>query len=610
MAVIVDISTTMTTLWNGDSATSPAWSTAPSLMTGFQREGSGCLGLNVSNTTTHTWTTVTSFDFNNNRIYIWILPRGEMDTLLNGGVRIVVGDGTNRMAYYVAGSDYTTPFTINGWFCYVLDRNNLPAGKFTIAGSEASMNWSAITQVGVGFKTLAKALGGSENCFWDIGRQGTGLIIRGGTSIDSGKWVEVATDDASTASGKAYGIVMEFQPGVYGVQGQITIGDSIGTTSTYFKDAGATVVFMDTGVGSGFYKLDVVGNTTGTNSFIDGIIVGSGDTARGRNGSTIISAGPQLTISFSNANVNTVSLYGTRFVSASQGIVFGSNINHEILGCAFAASGQINTGGVIVRNCTFSETTSAAGSLLWSSSINIKNSIFVANTTGAGIQHTTAIGSPFAYDNLTFSGNTYDVNNTSGSAIEVNKNNGSNPSTYTGSLVTFLGASVTTQITVKDLTTGGNIENARVLVWPTDGTNFPYEASINITGSGTTATVTHTSHGLATGDYVIIRGANEDQYNGVYQITVTGANTYTYTTSETITASPATGAITATFAFISGLTNINGVISDTRQVGTDQPIAGRVRKSSVSSYYQQGLITGTISSVAGYSTIIQLVRDE
>jgi hypothetical protein len=114
---------------------------------------------------------------------------------------------------------------------------------------------------------------------------------------------------------------------------------------------------------------------------------------------------------------------------------------------------------------------------------------------------------------------------------------------------------------------------------------------------------------MATNDYVIIRGANEDAYNGVYQITVTGVDSYTYTMNESAD-SPATGTITATFAVISGLTNSSGIISDTRSWSSSQAIAGRVRKSSSAPYYQQGLITGTINNVSGLSITIQLIRDE
>jgi hypothetical protein len=44
-----------------------------------------------------------------------------------------------------------------------------------------------------------------------------------------------------------------------------------------------------------------------------------------------------------------------------------------------------------------------------------------------------------------------------------------------------------------------------------------------------TATATLTAHGYATDDYVNIRGADQSQYNGNFTITVTGANTFTYT---------------------------------------------------------------------------------
>lgn len=170
-------------------------------------------------------------------------------------------------------------------------------------------------------------------------------------------------------------------------------------------------------------------------------------------------------------------------------------------------------------------------------------------------------------------------------------------------------ATVSTIITVKDLSTGSVIEGANVLVWATNNDNYFYQASVSITGSGTTATVTHTGHGMITGDYVIIEGVtNDDDYNGVYQITFSDANTYTYTTTETLDASPATGTITATFALISGTTT-SGIISDTRSLTVDQPISGWVRKSSADPYYQQGTISGTVDKDTGFSATIQLARD-
>jgi len=55
-------------------------------------------------------------------------------------------------------------------------------------------------------------------------------------------------------------------------------------------------------------------------------------------------------------------------------------------------------------------------------------------------------------------------------------------------------------------------------------------SSIARGGTGNlTATTTLTAHGYATGDYVNIRGAAQSQYNGNFYITVSGANTFTYT---------------------------------------------------------------------------------
>lgn len=69
--------------------------------------------------------------------------------------------------------------------------------------------------------------------------------------------------------------------------------------------------------------------------------------------------------------------------------------------------------------------------------------------------------------------------------------------------------------------------------------------TVTITRSGGTASVSHTAHGFATGQRVLIAGAQQGPYNGIHQITVTGLNDYTYSVTGT-PATPATGTITAT----------------------------------------------------------------
>jgi hypothetical protein len=65
-----------------------------------------------------------------------------------------------------------------------------------------------------------------------------------------------------------------------------------------------------------------------------------------------------------------------------------------------------------------------------------------------------------------------------------------------------------------------------------------------ITRSSTTATATATAHGFTTGDQVNIRGADQDDYNGDFLITVVDPDTFTYTVSGS-PATPATGTIVA-----------------------------------------------------------------
>jgi hypothetical protein len=142
-----------------------------------------------------------------------------------------------------------------------------------------------------------------------------------------------------------------------------------------------------------------------------------------------------------------------------------------------------------------------------------------------------------------------------------------------------------------------------------DGSNFPYLSSVTITSSGTLATVTHTSHGLSTNDFITIKGANETEYLGCYPITVTGVNTYTYTMTETST-SPATGTITATFAYFNTLTDVNGQVTDTRSIGVNQPVTGKVRKSTSSPLYRSQPISETVTSVNGLSLNVLMISDE
>jgi hypothetical protein len=77
--------------------------------------------------------------------------------------------------------------------------------------------------------------------------------------------------------------------------------------------------------------------------------------------------------------------------------------------------------------------------------------------------------------------------------------------------------------------------------------NFTLGTDKEITGitrTSTTAFVTATAHGYATDDQVNIRGADQSNYNGDFLVTVTGADTFTYTVGGS-PVTPATGTMIA-----------------------------------------------------------------
>lgn len=140
---------------------------------------------------------------------------------------------------------------------------------------------------------------------------------------------------------------------------------------------------------------------------------------------------------------------------------------------------------------------------------------------------------------------------------------------------------------------------------------FPVEEVVTITRSATTATVSHTAHGMATNDKVLIEGiTDKEQDNAVHQITVSDANTYTYTTTDSGSTSY-TGTITSTFVLLEGLTDSGtGVLTVSRVYSSDQPFTGWTRKSTSAPYFRQADLNGIVSSSDGADITAVMVSDE
>jgi len=514
------------------------------------------------------------------RFWFYLEFIGNISTLANDGIQVEIVSGSGTALYTISGRD-----VYDGGFVQAV----IFTGDTPTTGSIPS---GTCTVVGLTVNTDTKPRNVPSNCYIDAMYFGDGYTVTGGTSGDEIDWSHIADLDLTNR----YGIVTDID-GVYFLAGDVAVGTAL---TTWFK-SGQKVQFRDSGGIASF------------NSTLFGVTFAGSGLRADIIGGTYGAAGTQdFFFDASDTNIVSFTLTGVQFNKANS-VLFATGAS--VTNSAFDDCGQVDPSTSTFANITFSNSTATDGALLFpSDDANISSLEFINCDNGVEYDSSSDSTSP-KFDDFTFDdvGGKYDVNNTSGAEVSISKNNGSNPNSYNpaGDIVNFLGSSATVTITVKDIETNAVVVGARVLVWVTDGTNFPYQVSVDIEGSGTTATVAHTDHGLATNDNVIIEGANEDVYNGAYQITVTGVSEYTYTTNETIGASPATGTIISTFVVINDDTDGSGQAIDSRLYpGGDQPVLGRVRRATTGILYKQGVINDIVDSSLGLSVNILLIPDE
>lgn len=80
--------------------------------------------------------------------------------------------------------------------------------------------------------------------------------------------------------------------------------------------------------------------------------------------------------------------------------------------------------------------------------------------------------------------------------------------------------------------------DATIVAKGTSNAAFTQLTGCSATRSGTTATLTKTSHGLSNGDKVLIQGFSLAEFNGVFTVANSAANTFDYTISADPGANP------------------------------------------------------------------------
>ena len=513
-----------------------------------------------------------------------------IDSWANGGMRIGVGSSAGNMKFFNAvGNDFGA-YPYGGWQNTAIDptltadaTDGSPTGAVRFFGSLPNM--------------LNKITKGSPHVC-DAVRYGRGQIKAIGTSATFTGLA--AANDASTAR---WGL-FQATGGGYLWKGLMSLGDA--SNSVTFSDSNKAIRLDDTPrVSSTFNKIEIdnaSSSVTWTGISISGVqtsITGSAPVSRG-----------DFEILNSGATFNSYSCTYTDLGT----FVLGANADTD--GSTFRRCGQITQNSATIQN-TLITNSYAAVAVLSDDVENITNTDFVSTGTGHAIQLTSAhAGGSFNLTNLTYTNygaadtSNAAIYNNSGGAVTLYVVGGDTPTIRngTGASTTVVAGSVTVTVTVIDAS-GSPISSANVFLAVASGATMPYNASVTISNSGTTATVTHTAHGLATNDKVLIRGASLPANNGVFSITKINDNSYSYTMASTPGSSP-TGTITATYVLIKGTTDGNGEISMGRVFAADQPVTGWARKSTSAPYYKTGQISGTVDSAIDTSFTALLILDQ
>jgi hypothetical protein len=534
---------------------------------------------------------------------------GVLNNYTNGGVRIVVGQTAGDWdAWKAAGVD-TTPYPYGGWYNFAIN----PTAR-TYDYQYGSGMGTTYRFVGMAISLAAVGPTKGQPYKVDAMRYGRGsIIIEYGSSGDGyANFDDAATvnDDNSGTYGYNKWGLFQASAGGYLWKGRMQLGTS--SNAVEFVDSNVFILIDDVVNCTANFNTIEINHASSIINWTNIVFKALGTTSPGR------------LVMNHNADVN-----GDGCQFFDMGAFSFGGTGTELLNSIWNGCGQITVNGGKINGSKISDanidgSTSDLGAVDWDLATDpdgyLDNlEITKGSNTYHAINFGSSIPSTMTIRGLVASGfnaanNNYDstfyFEDTSGT-FTLNCVGCSGNMTYksAGCTVNIVSDPVTVKVTVK--TAGGTvIENARVLVKASDGAGpFPFEESVTIANSGTTATVSHTGHGMATNDYVVIEGASLQANNGVFQITVNSVDEYEYTMASSPGSSP-TGTITSTFVALYGLTSALGVVSTSRVYSTDQNVTGWARKSSATPLYKTGTISDTIDSTDGLNYTAVMILDE
>lgn len=522
-----------------------------------------------------------------------------LDTLANGGLKAIIGSGLGAFYYWhVGGSNFgRNPY--GGWENFACDPAQSVDG--TVGSPSATRQY-----FGMAHKILS-AIGKGNPFGVDVVRYGRCEARFTDGDLSNGYCIFAGFAVANDAVSARWGLIQAI-PGGFLWKGLMTIGYS---TAADFRDSNVSVLIDDTRkVSANFNKIEI--RQSGTRVDWTNIKIESlGTVARG------------IFTVVDNADIN---FNACQFIGMDTFALLAASeiLNSTFRGCnaiTMSGAGKLNGSSVLAPTIV-----ADASAVIWNLATDPDGYLDdMTFSIGGNAHHAIEFGtsSPLSITvrGWTTSGfNASDDQNDSTfyvarptGTVTINVVGGSGNFSYksAGATVNVVADAVTASVTCLDSVSKSGIERVAITLKAGGSGPFPYNSSVtSILRSGSTATVTMAAaHNLATGQKIEIIGADQNEYNRIKTITVTGATTFTYTV-DGAPATPATGTITATAVFIDERTPPSGIVSDSRVFSSDQAVTGFAAKGTRTPRYKRTPLTGTIDSVDGLSLTTVMFADE
>jgi len=527
-----------------------------------------------------------------------------LDLQANGGVDMVIGNSSSAYKHwYVGGSD---SIEFMGWIFAAVNPSETTDEADTGSPTTVEQEIGVMFDLPTGGPTK-----GAPNALDAIRAGRCDIIYEFGTSTDPDASFALAVTNRGDVTDR-WGLI-QLVNGSYFCSGLHQLGSA--TNEVIFTDSSKTLFWRDHPAVTAPFNTVEIQNASSVINMTNVSWKALGTKTPGTWTTT------------DNATVNLTTCQFTGWGT------FGFDTNTTIDTCTFLSCDQITHGGAIMNGSSVLESTVAAdeGALLYNEAVDPDGEMDdMTFSKGANSHHAIRFGTTVTADitlrNIDFTGfgstdNATDAvfrfDATSGS-LNLNLVGCTTDGTFSvddaaGIAVTIVIDPVTELVNVKN-TSGGDLTGARVFVETaaTIASGEMFEAAVTtlISAAGTATCTTTAVHGLVTGDHVVIRGAQPDDYNKTVTVTVSSTTVFTYDVTSGIS-SPATATPVVSFVVLHGTTDGSGNISASRTWPAAQELKGWARKSNaVSPFYKESKISYTVNVANGNTTNVVLQPDE